>query len=59
MASRFLCVIAAVHATQGVLFTTEPTHAAKVLTVLSIAHTWQQAMDAWTALGFEPPPLHR
>lgn len=52
-------LIAAVHATQGVLFTTEPTHAAKVLTVLSIAHTWQQAVDAWVDLGLEPPPLHR
>jgi hypothetical protein len=28
------------------------------MTVLSLSETWQQAMAAWSSLGFETPKLH-
>jgi len=52
-------LIAAVEAMEGVLFTSEPEHAAGVMTVLSLSKTWQQAMGAWSSLGFQTPKLHR
>ena len=49
----------AVQAAEGLVLTSEPTSANGLVTVLSTAPTWQQAMDAWTALGMTAPPLHR
>jgi hypothetical protein len=51
--------IGAVEASEGVMFTTEPTTASAMFTVLSVGTTWQAAVDAWCALGFSPPPLCR
>ena len=51
--------IEAVEETDGVMFTTEPTTATAMFTVLSLGKTWQEAVDAWCALGFSPPPLCR
>jgi hypothetical protein len=51
--------IEAVEATEGVAFTTEPEGAVTIMTVLSVAATWQEALDAWSSLGFSPPPLYR
>lgn len=51
--------IDAVEASEGVMFTTEPTTASAMFTVLSVGATWQAAVDAWCALGFSPPPLCR
>jgi hypothetical protein len=48
-----------VQAAEGLVLTSEPTSANGLVTVLSTAPTWQQAMDAWTALGMTAPPLHR
>jgi len=50
--------ISAVESTPGVVFTTEPMQAKSILTVMSLAHTWQEAMESWTTLGFPIPALH-
>ena len=46
----------AVQATEGLALTSEPTSANGLVTVLSTAPTWQQAMDTWVTLGMTAPP---